>query len=194
MWFKGADTYSVCKFIEAKFRDLDGDRLYFDCIHEATKGGNDALSELYSNGLWLRPSQAARVANSSMLSRVGLKPYASVLEYLYLAAKHFLRDPDRRDSDDLLAVVNAADRGRIPGCDPYPTISYAPSFAGLRGALTSDQLKLLHGLRGHIAEVAGQTNQPHFVTAHQLLTDATVILPLPDAHDPWGEDPCAEES
>ena len=66
MWFKGADTYSVCKFIEAKFRDLDGDRLYFDCIHLAAKGGNCALSELYSNGLWLRPSQAVRVANASM--------------------------------------------------------------------------------------------------------------------------------
>lgn len=67
-WFKGADTYSVAKWVEHKFRDLDAPSWdeFRRSIYETAKHANDFLGKLYRNGLWLQPLVVGPVIRSGM--------------------------------------------------------------------------------------------------------------------------------
>ena len=62
-WFKGADTTSVCKYLQNLFeetlRNYEGRHgLYLRAIHGALVGGNGFLSTMYRGHLFLSPAEA----------------------------------------------------------------------------------------------------------------------------------------
>lgn len=69
MWFKGADTTAVAKFVEHKFLHLDVSEMWDDLrcsVYEGARSVNKFLGGLYHSGLWLRPSEASRISTYGM--------------------------------------------------------------------------------------------------------------------------------
>lgn len=86
MWFKGADTHSVAKWVEHKFGGLharawDGYRL---SIYHTAKCANAFLSQLYRGGLWLQPSYVAPIIKSGMTF---LREYRVCAQYAFDGGK-----------------------------------------------------------------------------------------------------------
>ena len=66
-WFKGADTTSVCKYLEERFGRLlqDGavmNKPYLENIYKSLRAGNQFLSRLYRCHLFLRRPEARHLA------------------------------------------------------------------------------------------------------------------------------------
>ena len=68
MWFKGADTTAVVKFVEQKYSDLHAPMWDDFCcsVHDGAESVNKFLSLLYHSGLWLRPTVARNLIRYGM--------------------------------------------------------------------------------------------------------------------------------
>ena len=73
-WFKGNDTTTLCRYLEWKFGEIlssgdvkQSDRGYVECIHEALKATNVALSTMFNAGLWQSCAERDSVIQSLSL-------------------------------------------------------------------------------------------------------------------------------